>query len=160
MMDYGENSKSGSVIHARRVSTSIISLSDSKCAGNVCSERCLIQVINILQKHYPERLGKALIQNAPYFFALFYKLIEPFIDSYTRDKIRFSPNVIEEGLFTPEMVLTDWGGSRELIWQHDVYWPILVKRAEDRKKVLIETWRGLGAKVGLKEWDMKSGSVS
>ncbi|PHH73518.1 hypothetical protein CDD82_5397 [Ophiocordyceps australis] len=44
------------------------------------------EVLHILQNHYPERLGKALIINVPWIVWGFFKLINPFIDPVTRDK--------------------------------------------------------------------------
>ncbi|KAF9178635.1 hypothetical protein BGZ51_001551 [Haplosporangium sp. Z 767] len=47
------------------------------------------EIIHVLGSHYPERLGKAYIIHAPWFFFPFYKLISPFIDPVTKDKINF-----------------------------------------------------------------------
>lgn len=48
-------------------------------------------MLNILQNHYPERLGLALILNVPWLVDMFFKLIKPFIDPVTRDKMWFNP---------------------------------------------------------------------
>ncbi|KAI9788427.1 MAG: hypothetical protein M1833_003008, partial [Piccolia ochrophora] len=48
------------------------------------------QVLNILQTHYPERLGRALVINLPWFINGFFKLITPFIDPMTREKLKFN----------------------------------------------------------------------
>lgn len=37
-------------------------------------------MLNILQNHYPERLGLALIINVPMLVNLFFKAIMPFVD--------------------------------------------------------------------------------
>lgn len=50
-------------------------------------------MLNIIQSHYPERLGLALILNVPWLLNAFYKLITPFIDPVTRTKMRFNPEV-------------------------------------------------------------------
>ncbi|KAG0298383.1 hypothetical protein BGZ96_000097 [Linnemannia gamsii] len=47
------------------------------------------EIINVLGSHYPERLGKAYIIHAPWFFFPFFKLISPFIDPVTKAKINF-----------------------------------------------------------------------
>jgi hypothetical protein len=39
------------------------------------------------QNYYPERLGKALMINVPYMFMKAWKLVYPFIDNNTRDKV-------------------------------------------------------------------------
>ncbi|KAF9902171.1 hypothetical protein EC991_005217 [Linnemannia zychae] len=47
------------------------------------------EIINVLGSHYPERLGKGYIIHAPWFFFPFFKLISPFIDPVTKEKINF-----------------------------------------------------------------------
>lgn len=53
------------------------------------------QVLTILQTYYAERLGRAICVNVPFLFWGFYKLVGPFIDPVTKEKIRFNPNVRE-----------------------------------------------------------------
>jgi len=116
-------------------------------------------VLDILQNHYPERLGRALIINVPFLLNAFFKMITPFIDPMTRPKLRFNPNVVKDQLFTSDMVMKEWwGGSCEFAWEHEQYWPALVKLCTDRKKVMMEKWKELGGTVGLKEWDIKMAS--
>ncbi|KAF9407230.1 hypothetical protein BGZ76_006151, partial [Entomortierella beljakovae] len=47
------------------------------------------EILSVLGNHYPERLGKGYIIHAPWFFWPFYKMISPFMDPITRDKINF-----------------------------------------------------------------------
>ena len=44
-----------------------------------------------MQNYYPERLGKALMIHVPYIFMKAWKMIYPFIDTNTRDKVMFPP---------------------------------------------------------------------
>ncbi|GLB40416.1 putative CRAL TRIO domain-containing protein [Lyophyllum shimeji] len=116
-------------------------------------------VLNILQDHYPERLGAALILNVPFLLNAFYKLINPFIDPVSREKMKFNPRVIEDKLFTPDMVMSEWwGGDSDFEYVHEKYWPALVDMCESRRKTWLEKWRALGGKVGIKEWDYKGGA--
>jgi hypothetical protein len=46
-----------------------------------------MKVLNILQQHYVETLGRALVVNLPYLLNFFYKGISPFLDPVTRDKV-------------------------------------------------------------------------
>ena len=47
------------------------------------------QSINILQSHYPERLGHAVIAKPPCIFNLAWNAFYPFLDRETREKIVF-----------------------------------------------------------------------
>jgi hypothetical protein len=115
-------------------------------------------MLNIIQNHYPERLGRALIINVPFIVNAFFKLIMPFVDPVTRVKVRFNPDVVGEGLFTKDNLMTQWwGGDRDFEWDHDQYWPALVKMCSERRKEQMERWKKLGAKIGLDEWDIKGG---
>lgn len=115
-------------------------------------------MLNIIQNHYPERLGRALIINVPFIINAFFKIIMPFVDPVTRAKVKFNPDVVGEGLFTKNNLMTQWwGGDREFEWDHEQYWPTLVKMCKERKEHQMARWSELGAKVGLEEWHIKNG---
>ena len=115
------------------------------------------QMLHILQSHYPERLGLALIINVPFLLNAFYKMITPFIDPVTRDKMRFNPRAVEDGLFARPALWREFGGAVDFAYDHAVYWPAFVRLAAERRASMLERWRELGAKVGLREWDIKGG---
>jgi hypothetical protein len=46
-----------------------------------------IILLCLVQNYYPERLGKALMIHVPYIFMKAWKMIYPFIDTNTRDKV-------------------------------------------------------------------------
>jgi hypothetical protein len=48
-----------------------------------------LSVLQMLANHYPERLYKAYVVNAPSVFQFAYKIIYPFIDEVTRSKAEF-----------------------------------------------------------------------
>ncbi|KAF7374828.1 CRAL-TRIO domain-containing protein C23B6.04c [Mycena sanguinolenta] len=115
-------------------------------------------VLSILQDHYPERLGLALILNVPWLLNAFYKLITPFVDPVTRDKMKFNPQVVQDGIFSPDMVMSQWwGGSCNFEYEHDKYWPALVSLCNERTQKWTATWKKLGGTVGIKESDYKTG---
>jgi len=118
-------------------------------------------VLNILQAHYPERLAAALILNVPFMIHLFFKMIGPFIDPVTRDKMKFNPKPIEDGLFAADELFKDggWGGSRDFVWDHEKYWGPLVRMCAEIRAAQMARWRKLGAHVGCDEWDYKSDGV-
>ena len=45
------------------------------------------QLVDIVQSHYPERLERALLLNVPTLFYAAWKMISPWIDPHTRDKV-------------------------------------------------------------------------
>ena len=45
------------------------------------------QVLTILQQHYVETLGRAIVVNLPPILHFFYKGISPFLDPVTREKV-------------------------------------------------------------------------
>ncbi|KAH9015191.1 CRAL/TRIO domain-containing protein [Lactarius hengduanensis] len=118
-------------------------------------------VLNILQMHYPERLGASLILNVPFLINAFFKIISPFIDPITRNKMKFNPKPVEDGLFTPDELFKDggWNGSRNFVWDHEKYWQPFVQMCAEIKAKQMARWRKLGARVGCDEWDYKSEEV-
>ena len=64
----------------------------------------------------------------------------------------------EGGFFTKDQVMQMWwGGEAEFEYEHARYWPVLVRMCEERRTHMRKRWEELGAKVGVSEWDMKSG---
>ena len=117
------------------------------------------QMLHILQAHYPERLGLALIINVPFLVNAFFKVIMPFVDPITRNKVKFNPHVFDDGFFEKDQVMhvSGWEGGRQFEWDHAQYWPALVQMCDKRREKMTKRWRELGAKVGLSEWEMKAG---
>ncbi|KAF9000594.1 CRAL-TRIO domain-containing protein [Cyathus striatus] len=113
-------------------------------------------VLNILQDHYPERLGRAIVINIPFLINTFLKIIMPFVDPVTREKVKINPQVIKEGMFEKSMIMTEWwGGDQDFEYVHEKYWPALLKMCDNRRNRWMEKWKKLGAKVGIREWDYK-----
>ncbi|KAI5119418.1 hypothetical protein M0805_009869 [Coniferiporia weirii] len=116
------------------------------------------QMLHIIQAHYPERLGLALIINVPMLVSAFFKLIMPFVDPITRNKVKFNPRIFDDGFFAKDQVMKEWWeGDREFEYDHERYWPALVSMCEERKKQQMQRWKELGAKVGISELDIKTG---
>ncbi|KAF8910658.1 CRAL-TRIO domain-containing protein [Gymnopilus junonius] len=118
-----------------------------------------LTVLNILQNHYPERLGLALIINVPFLVNAFFKIVMSFVDPLTRQKVKFNPKIFQDGLLKEDMVMKEWGGNKDFEYVHEKYWPELVEICEKRVKAWKEIWRKLGAKVGISEWDYKTANT-
>lgn len=82
------------------------------------------KVLNILQQHYVETLGRALIVNLPRLLSFFYRGISPFLDPVTRDKMRFNPNLLE--LIPASQLDADFGGSYHFEFEAESYWDQIV----------------------------------
>lgn len=111
------------------------------------------EVLNILQTHYPERLGKALLTNIPWLASVFLKMIHPFIDPLTREKLVFSqpfPHYVPV-----EQLDKAFDGKVDFEYNHSKYWPSLTKLAADRRKRYYANFELLGEVVGLSEFDLR-----
>ncbi|KAI1328770.1 cral trio domain-containing protein [Xylariaceae sp. FL0255] len=105
------------------------------------------EVLNILQMHYPERLGRALIINVPWVVWGFFKLITPFIDPVTKEKIKFNEDMTQ---FVPrEQLVTEFPGGQMLFdYDHSVFWPALQKICGERRAAKQERWEAGGKQIG------------
>ncbi|KAK0447391.1 CRAL-TRIO domain-containing protein [Desarmillaria tabescens] len=82
------------------------------------------KVLHILQQHYVETLGRALVVNLPMILNFFYKGISPFLDPVTRDKMRFNPNLLE--LIPASHLDADFGGEFSYEFEPHSYWNQIV----------------------------------
>ncbi|KAI9652199.1 MAG: hypothetical protein M1829_001820 [Trizodia sp. TS-e1964] len=113
------------------------------------------QVLNILQTHYPERLGRALVINVPWFVWGFFKIITPFIDPLTREKLKFNEDLRSH--IPKAHLLSGFGGDVNFEYDHSIYWPSLIKLAEDRRAAQKARWVQAGKRVGENEGYLKGG---
>ncbi|KAK1760410.1 CRAL-TRIO domain-containing protein [Echria macrotheca] len=107
------------------------------------------EVLDILQNHYPERLGRALIINTPWVIQGFFKLITPFIDPHTREKLKFNEDMKK---YVPnEQLWTTFNGALDFEYDHAVYWPALTKLAAERREARRQRWIAGGKQIGESE---------
>ncbi|GMI77232.1 hypothetical protein like AT1G22180 [Hibiscus trionum] len=72
---------------------------------------------HVLQERYPERLGVAILYNPPKFFEPFWKVVKPFLEPKTQNKVKFvysddlSTMKIMEDLFDMEKLESAFGGN-------------------------------------------------
>ncbi|KAH9926388.1 CRAL-TRIO domain-containing protein [Fomitopsis serialis] len=83
------------------------------------------KVLHILQQHYVETLGRALVVNLPMLLNFFYKGISPFLDPVTRDKMRFNPDLFD--LIPRSQLDADFGGDYDWEFEPKSYWEQVVE---------------------------------
>lgn len=115
------------------------------------------EVLNILQTHYPERLGRACVINIPWVANIFLKMITPFIDPITREKLHFNEEVSK---YVPkEQLWTELGGDVQFEYDHSVYWPALTALCEEMSKERRKRWEMAGKNVGESEVYLRGGDA-
>ena len=107
------------------------------------------QVLGILQGHYPERLGRACVKNVPWLLYGFFKLITPFIDPVTKEKLKFDENL--RTIVPPDQLIKAYDGDVEFVYDHATYWPALIGFAGERARQKMLRWEKAGKKVGESE---------
>ncbi|KAK6462156.1 CRAL-TRIO domain-containing protein [Scheffersomyces coipomensis] len=111
------------------------------------------QVLHILQTHYPERLGKALLTNIPWLGWTFLKIIHPFIDPLTREKLVFDQPFVN---YVPSDQLDkDFNGDVNFEYDHDKYWKPMIEISQKNKQRYFERFEKFGSQIGLSEVDLR-----
>ncbi|ONH68318.1 Phosphatidylinositol transfer protein PDR16 [Cyberlindnera fabianii] len=111
------------------------------------------QVLHILQTHYPERLGKSLLTNIPWLGWTFLKIIHPFIDPLTREKLVFDEPFTD---YCPvEQLDKLYGGYVDFTYDHSVYWDKMNAIADEKKAHYFKRFQQFGSIVGLSEFDLR-----
>ncbi|KAF3930685.1 Patellin-5 [Dactylella cylindrospora] len=114
--------------------------------------------MEILQMHYPERLGKALVVNIPWWANLFLKAIYPFIDPITRVKLKFNEDLSN---YVPKShLLKEFNGDIDFTYDHAAYWPNFIKLCNERRQKYEERWKANGSQIGESEFYLKGGEKS
>ncbi|QLQ79383.1 hypothetical protein HG537_0C00300 [Torulaspora globosa] len=111
------------------------------------------EVLHILQTHYPERLGKALLTNIPWLAWTFLKLIHPFIDPLTREKLVFDEPFV--GYVPMDQLDKLYGGYLDFNYKHAVYWPKLVEDSREKREHYLKRFQKFGSVIGLSEYDLR-----
>lgn len=76
----------------------------------------------------------------------FFKLITPFIDPLTREKLKFNEDMNQ---YVPtEQLWTEFDGQLEFEYEHSVYWPALIKLCNERRADRMARWVAGGKLVG------------
>ena len=97
--------------------------------------------MDTLQAYFPERLGRCILTNGPFWLTILMKLIDPFLDPITRSKIAVNRQLVAEGDITPDQLTKEMGGERELVWDCDRYLSKLVEISGKTKDKRLNKWR-------------------
>lgn len=90
----------------------------------------------------------------PTFVWLFFKLITPFIDPNTREKLKFNENLRE--YVPPSQLYSLFGGDCNFEYDHETFWPAYLELARERREKYFARWKALGGEIGLSEWDLRA----
>mmetsp|Transcript_69848 Transcript_69848/g.138444 ORF Transcript_69848/g.138444 Transcript_69848/m.138444 type:complete len:99 (-) Transcript_69848:36-332(-) len=91
--------------------------------------------LSILQNHFPERLYRFILLHAPALFMGFYRIMSPFLDPVTKDKICFVSGsaASQTATLAETFDLAAWekhlGGEIEFTWDAEKYFaedPVLM----------------------------------
>ncbi|ONK60745.1 uncharacterized protein A4U43_C08F22110 [Asparagus officinalis] len=102
------------------------------------------ETANVLQDHYPERLGAMILYNPPKIFESFWMVVKPFLEAKTNKKVQFvykvdhnSQKIMEE-LFDMDELETAFGGKNHTSFNYTDY---AAKMMEDDKRMPL-VWAG------------------
>ncbi|CCE62109.1 hypothetical protein TPHA_0B04400 [Tetrapisispora phaffii CBS 4417] len=109
--------------------------------------------LKVLQDYFPERMGKCLLTNIPWFAWAFLKIVYPFLDPATREKAIFD-EPYDKHVEKKQLDAT-YNGYLDFKYDHKVYWPDLVKKVDELREKRFERWVKFGSKIGTAEWDYK-----
>ncbi|XP_054788650.1 uncharacterized protein LOC129294365 [Prosopis cineraria] len=95
------------------------------------------ETAHVLQDHYPERLGLAILYNPPKFFEPFFKMVKPLLEPKTYNKVKFvysddhNTKKIMEDLFDMDSLESSFGGNNNSEFDINIYAERM--REDDRK---------------------------
>ncbi|XP_020090052.1 random slug protein 5-like [Ananas comosus] len=101
------------------------------------------ETAHVLQEHYPERLGVAILYNPPKIFESFWLVVRPFLEPKTYRKVKFvysdNPNTkkIMEDLFNMDELESAFGGNNQVAFNINDYGARM--KEEDKRMPLMWT---------------------
>ena len=101
------------------------------------------QVASILQDHYVERLGRAMVVNAPKFISAFFSALSPFLDPVTKDKIRFNEKNLTQFVAPDQLDAQFPGGPYAYRFDFDTYWNALIVGIAQAASLTLQTHCGI-----------------
>ncbi|PWN32594.1 CRAL/TRIO domain-containing protein, partial [Meira miltonrushii] len=113
-------------------------------------------MLYILQNHYVENLGVNWSVNVPWVFKVFWNAIQPFIDPVTKNKCHFDDPVRNQ--VPADQLSADFGGDVKSAYDHDAYWPALLRITKDRRDAMLRRFKeDCNSEIGASEWVIRGG---
>ncbi|EDO19090.1 hypothetical protein Kpol_2000p57 [Vanderwaltozyma polyspora DSM 70294] len=109
--------------------------------------------LKVMQDYFPERLGKCLLTNIPWYAWAFLKMVYPFLDPNTREKTIFDEPFDKH--IEPSQLEALYNGRLDFKYNHKVYWPDLVEKVESIRQRQYDRFVKFGGNIGLSEYDLK-----
>lgn len=109
--------------------------------------------LNVMQNFYPERLGRCILINIPWFAWAFLKMMYPFLDPETRQKAIFDEPF--DKYIEPTQLEALYDGKLDFHYKHDIYWPDLTEKVKALREKQFARFLKFGGLVGLSEFDLK-----
>ncbi|KAI8979179.1 CRAL-TRIO domain-containing protein [Mycotypha africana] len=127
----------------------IVDFKDSSASHNPSVSTCK-KFLDILGNHYPERLGIAFVVKSPWFFFATFKVISPFMDPVTKNKIKFVYDGQEgkkeksigndwvhlKDYIEPDQLESDFGGEYNFEYDLESYWNALLEKTGKPYKII------------------------
>ncbi|SCU96741.1 LADA_0H02498g1_1 [Lachancea dasiensis] len=113
------------------------------------------QVLYIIQQHYPETLGRAVLSSIPFYSWNFLKLFHPFLEPQTRSKLIFE-EPFENYVDNSQLEILH-NGQLDFSYDNDIYLSDLSHQISERERNRFNKFLDLGARIGLSEFDLKDG---
>lgn len=107
-----------------------------------------------LESHAPEQLANTYFMRMPWAIKMFMNLLWPFMSARTTSKVKTinGEDAIKAGDFNADEFLKECGGKLDWTYDHDTYFPSLLKLCQERREDAIQRWRKLeGPQVGREE---------
>lgn len=116
------------------------------------------EVLKILQTYYCERLAQAICINVPWVFWGFLKLLRPFMDPKTSEKVVFDPTVTDH--VPAEQLLQDaFNGALDFDYNHEVYFKLFAELTANRKRRMLARYARYGqGMIGMGEYELRGGN--
>ncbi|KAA1103512.1 hypothetical protein PGT21_020210 [Puccinia graminis f. sp. tritici] len=116
------------------------------------------EVLKILQTYYCERLAQAICINVPWIFWGFLKLLTPFIDPKTAEKVLFDP-VVSEHVPSEQLLKKGFNGTLDFQYDHEVYFKLFAELTAHRQEKMLARYARYGnGKIGMSEYVLRGGN--